>query len=406
MNNQNTQETRSCISPQSVYSGMDQQEDEINLSVVFSALFSQWRWWVGITFAGTLVAVLIALVLPKAYEIDARLIQPTKADIEVLSIRGYEKFSQQELFSKYFNQLKSTDHFRDFIVKNGWLNKLYPDNFASEDELFANIYSQFSAEVLEPKKKKGEQNDLPPSVVGIKFSTKDEELGVKLVNDYIRYTNQCIINDIGEEGRVLKGLEKERIGLELSTLRKKAEMDRVTELVKLTEAFNIASAMGIKKPTTIEALTRGDGTTQTMVSVGIEDKKVLALMGTEYLKNQIEGLRNRASSIRISEQIPELKQHLEGIKDEVESDEFKVIVADDANIKEFSDLMSRLAELNQMTFDFNNVQIFRFDKTAMVDGRADKPNKRLIVSLGFVLSAMIAVLFVWVMNVQKNRNNS
>ncbi|MGZ8944479.1 MAG: Wzz/FepE/Etk N-terminal domain-containing protein [Methylococcaceae bacterium] len=400
MNNQNTQETKPCILPQSEHSGPNQQEDEINLLLVFSALFSQWRWLVGITFAGTLIAVLIALILPKVYEIDAHLIPPNKVDMEALNTRGYVEFSQQELFNRYFNQLKSADHFRGFLVKNGWLNKFYPGASESEDEQFADIYRQFSTEVLEPKKKKGEQNDLPPSLLGIKLLAEDEVLGVKLVNDYIEYTNKCVIKSIGEEGLALKNLEKERIERQLTALRKKVEMDRVAKLVKLNEAYNIASAMGIKKPTTIEALAGEGGKSQTMVSVGNADQNVLALMGTDYLKNEMENLRNRAGSALFIEQIPELKQYLANIKNELGSNGFKVLAADNVYIEEFSDLMGRLTELNQITFDFNNVQIFHFDKTAMVDGEAEKPNKKLIVSLGFILSAMMAVFFVLIMNAQ------
>lgn len=404
MNKNNSQETKLDACTQPVYFGMNQQEEKINYSIVFSELFSYWRWLVGIVFSGTLIAILYVLNISKIYEIDVRLIQPTKTDVVILSTRGFEKFSQQELFNRYYSQLRSADNFKEFLIKNGWLNKLYPKTSVSIDKRFTSIYKQFSIEVLEPKKKRNEPNDSPPSLVGVKFLTKDEALGVEMVNEYIKYTDQYIIASISEEGRTLRNLEIERTEHELIVLQKKSEMETVAQLVNLTEAYNIANAMAIKKPTTIEALTQEHEKSQTKVNVGNTDK-ILALMGTEYLHNEIQGLRNRTGSTQFIEQIPELKQYLINIKTEVSNHGFKSFVANDAYIEGFSGLMSRLISLSQMTFDFNNVQSFRFDKKAMMNGKAVKTNKILIVLLGFVLSVITAIFSVRIMNSHKKRKD-
>jgi LPS O-antigen subunit length determinant protein (WzzB/FepE family) len=407
MNEKNTQEMQTNISSQSVYSGMTEQKDDLNWSAGFLELFAQWPWLIGITFAGTLLAVLYALITPKIYEIDARVVLPTKADVKILSVRGFEEVSQQDLFNRYYNKLRSADNFRNFLVENGWFNKFYPDTPATEDKKFTGIYKLFSTEVLEPKKRRNEPNDLPPSMIGINFLTKDEALGVKMVNDYIKYTDQYIIDSISKEGMALKNLEIESIEHQLIDLQKKAEMENVAHLVNLTEAYNIANAMGIKKPTTVEALAQGNEKLQAMVNVGNANKNILALLGTEYLSNEIEGLRNRAGSPQFIAQIPELKQHLANIKSEAGNHGFKSFVANDAYIEGFGGLMSRLTVLNQMTFDFNNVQSARFDKAAMINGKVVKPNKTLMVFIGFIVSAITAIFSVRIMNaVQKRRANT
>lgn len=415
--NKNIQEPKPNFPQPYGYRGGYQQEDEIDFLAVFSALFAQWRILLGIMLAGTLIAVIIAWALPKAYEIDARLAQPTKVDIQSINVRGYDKFSQQELFNKFYDQLKSADHFREFLEKKGWLKRLYlvtdgwlsslfSDTSASADEQFAEVYENFSTEVLTPKKKKGDENDLPPTLLGINLTVQDEALGVNLLNEYIAFTNQYVKDFIITEGRALRDLEKESIESKIAFLRKKAGMERATQLVKLSEAYNIAEAMGIRKPTTIEAMAQQEGKAQTMVSVGASDKNVLALMGTEYLQHEIEGLHNRSSAISFIEQIPELKKQFLAQKTEAEIDAFKNLVADDAYIEELPGLMSRLAELKQLTFDFDTAQTFRFDKTAMMDGKADSPNKVLIIVLGFVVSTMAAVFYVLIMNAYRKRSTA
>lgn len=414
----NKNETMQNIPQQATQSEMYFQQDEINLSDIFSTLFTKWRWLAGITVAGTLLAVLTALILPKEYEVDARLMLPTSADVSVLNTIGYidkadkadkadkdslDNWTQQGLFVKFYDKLRSADNFYQFVKTNAWLNKFYPDTSASEDEQFASLYKALSIDVLEPKKKKGEVGDVPPSLVGLKLLSKDEALAVNLVNAYISYTNQATLNSVADQGVALRDLEKQGIESKLTALRKKAEIERVTQLVKLTEAYKIASAMGINKPTTIEALTREGGKLQSLVNVGGADKNILALMGTDYLNNEMAGLRDRVGSSLFIEQFPELKQRLLNIKSEEGKKEFKAQMANDAYIDLYSTLEGRLTELNQLTFDFKNAQSFRFDKTAMMDGQAEKPNKALIVSLGFVLSFMLAIFSVLIMNAQENK---
>ncbi len=431
MNNPNKQEMNPNFPTQYGYPGMYQQEDEIDLFAVFFALVEQWRWLAGITFIGTLIAVVIALGVPRAYEVEARLLQPTQADVQTINARGYAQllvqsfkkdkkdkedkedkkkerdgFTQQELFNQYYARLKSADHFKDFIVKNGWLHKLNPDDASeSEDQQFAGIYENLSTEVLEPKKAKGAQDDLPPALLGVKFLSKDEALGVKLVNDYIIHTSQDLLKTLADEGKALRDMEKESLEREIAVLRKKAAMERATKLVELTAAYDMAAAMDIKKPTTLQLLsqTQGERPPQSIISIGASDQKVLALMGTDYLQNEMKGLRDRGGVDSFIEQIPELKKQLAEQKTEAEIDAFKSLVVNDPYIKELPDLMGRLSELNQLTFDFNNAQSFRFDKTAMMTGKVKKSNKILIVALGFVLSAMMAVFYVLIMNAYRKR---
>ncbi|PCH84455.1 MAG: hypothetical protein COB89_04585 [Piscirickettsiaceae bacterium] len=95
------------------------------------------------------------------------------------------------------------------------------------------------------------------------------------------------------------------------------------------------------------------------------------LLGSEYLKGEIESLQKRTS--------------------------------DDAFIEELPTLFKRIDELNKMTFDFAEVQPYRLDKIAEVDGKAEKPKRALIVAVGGVLSGFIAIFVALIVGAVKRR---
>ncbi|MGR9116558.1 MAG: Wzz/FepE/Etk N-terminal domain-containing protein, partial [Gammaproteobacteria bacterium] len=198
MTNEKNQKTQQVVPQQFIYPGYYQQEEDIDLVDVFSGLFAQWRWLLGLTLCGTILAVIIALALPKEYEIDARVALPSTSNIQAINVRGYEKFTVQTLFNEYYDQLRSANQFRNFLRDRDLLKKFHPDSDEgiSDDELFSRVYENFGIEVLEPVKKKGEENGLPPTLVKIKLLTKDESLGVTAVNEYIGYINQYILKDL------------------------------------------------------------------------------------------------------------------------------------------------------------------------------------------------------------------
>ncbi len=407
MNNPNKQEMSPNFTAQYGYQGMYQQEDEIDLFAVFLGLVEQWRWLVSITFIGTLIAVVFALGEPKVYEVEARLTQPTQEDISNINLNGYNKdFTMQEMFNKYFILLKSGNHFKDFIVKNGWLNKLNSGTSVSEDMSIAGMYGNLSIEVLEPKTAKGAQVSSSPTMLGIRFLSKDEALGVKLVNDYANYTSQDMLKIIAEEGKALRNTEKEGIELRIAALRKKAALIWAIKLDELMTAYNSAVAMNIKRPTTLQSFSQThEAQSKLMVSVGTQDQGILSLMGTDYLQNEIDSLHKRIINVdSFIERVPELKQQLANQTTEEGINAFKNLVSNDPHITELPELINRLFELNHMTFDFKNAQGFSFDTDAMMTGKTKKSQKRLVVALGFVLSAMMAVFYVLIMNAWKKRS--
>ncbi len=62
-----------------------------------------------------------------------------------------------------------------------------------------------------------------------------------------------------------------------------------------------------------------------------------------------------------------------------------------------------MTKLESLTFDFSGVQLYRWDKKASIDGKAEKPKRALIVAVGGVLSGFIAIFVALIAGAVKRR---
>jgi len=468
-------------------------DDEIDLFELFSSLMHQWKWLVGITVAGALLSIVIALMLPKQYEVTAQVAVPNKADVAAISVRGYGAWTPQTLFNEYYRNLSSAEEFKAFIKEGEWLKKIFPENKGqmSEDMMFSKVWDDFSLSILAPLKEKGAANDPSPNLVAANLWTKDEALGVSLLNDYIAKTNTHLIEKIARGGKVRRVLEVERIQsnivlLKNSTLKarelaiqkleeenqrkikslsqtvdllrekakktrllgikkreegnkekvelltqsinlliEKFDLDNQAELLKLNEALDLAIGMGIKRPKTIESFSKNHSN----VSVTTNSRKDLFLMGSDYLRGRIKNAKLRNGKEVYLKEIPVIRKQIEEIKNDIKlsalkrrkSDDpyiaelplllkqieetkndvslaaLKARTNDDPYIAELPALLKKLDKLQKLSFNFNGVKLYRLDKKAIVDGKAEKPKRALIVAVGTVLAFFAAIFAALIM---------
>ena len=84
--NQNTQNSGNSNpgnSLQPIFYGVppNQLNDEINLGELFSKLINQWKLILGLTLGGTVLAVLLALILPSVYQPSVTVSAPLSGDV-------------------------------------------------------------------------------------------------------------------------------------------------------------------------------------------------------------------------------------------------------------------------------------------------------------------------------------
>jgi len=417
-----------------------QQDDEIDLFELFSSLAQQWRWLVGITVIGVLLSIAIALLIPKQYKVSTQVAVPSTADVAAVIMRGYGEQTTNSLFVEYYQNLNSAVELHQFIKVGGWLEKLYPEkaNDVSEAEMFSSLSDNLSITVLAPIKEKGEANDPAPSLLGITLWSKDEQVAANFLNDYVTKANSRVLEKLRLNGQLSRDFEVEKIHSEIALLRNdtkkvrllaiqkqergneekikellqaidlltdKFDLDTQSELLALKEALYLAQVMKVKTPKTIESFAKSN-LTRTDINITTKSREDLFLMGSDYLEGRIKIIESRQKKAPYIKEISVFKKQIEEAKNDIKLATLKARKNDDPYIAELPALLGEMDKLKILTFDFSDVKLYRLDKEALIDRKAEKPKRALIVAVGSVLAFFIAVFVTLVIGGFKRRKGA
>ncbi len=414
-------------------------DDEIDLFELFSSLAQQWRWLVGVTVAGVVLSVAIALSMPKQYEVKAQIALPNAVDVATISVRGYGDQTAGSLFKRLHQNLTSAVELGSFVSTAQWGAKLYPASAdgKSDSEIAAKISENFSVQQLAPLKGKGDANDPAPTLLALTMWGSDEQLAVDFLNEYIDTTSTRLMESIKGDSLKRKALEVEEIQSEIALLRNNAkkvrffsiqkqeglneekievlsqaidllsakfDLDTQSELAGLKEALNLAQVMKVKTPKTIESFAQSNSnSTNTGINITTKSREELFLMGSDYLKGRIKIIESRQNKALYVKEISAIKRQIEETKNDVKLAALKARKSDDPYIEELPALLKKLDKLQRLTFDFSGAKLYRLDKKASIDGKAEKPKRVLIVAVGSVLAFFVAIFAALIAGAIKRR---
>ncbi len=412
----------------------DQSGDEIDLGELFSRLISQWRLILWITVSGCLLALLVALLLPKVYQPSVTLSLPPVGSItpiiNVNSLLGNKNpipATPQNVFKHYYNLLRSDRILEGFINKNNYLEKLYPDTEKQESALFAQLLKGFSVKILEPKPQVRDGYIGNPQRVQMTLKVKDESSGVALLNGYADYVNRQLVSNFQDNiNEVIKGSVKvltDRVATQrkqyqqqrlltikkmehndarsiaqlqeqITAILKKTELNRQTRIANATEALKMAKVLGIVNLSTVDTLAKkGMKSKSSGTSITVVDKQSvpLYLYGTKYLTMLIKTLKNRKDDEIFITKISTWREKIQLIQKDTVLAALKSRQSDDPWIPGLAEELAKIASIKQLRPDFTHVHAYTLDNPAIVTDKSVKPKRKLIVGLGFVLSLFIAI---------------
>jgi len=414
-----------------------QQDDEIDLFELFASLMQQWRWLVGITVIGMLLSITIALLKPKQYEVSTQVAVPNAADVAAVITRGYGKQTTKSLFAEYYQNLNSAEELHQFIKVGGWLEKLYPEKAdgASEAEMFSSLSDDLSITILAPIKEKDKANEPSPDLLAITLWSKDEQVAANFLNNYVTKSNSRVLEKLRLNGQLSRDFEVERIQSEIALLRNNAkkvrllaiqkqersneekikellqaidlltdkfDLDTESVLVVLKEALTLAQVMKVKVPKTIESFTKSN-LARAEINITTRSQEDLFLMGADYLEGRVKIIESRQNKAPYIKEISVFKKQIEEVRNDVGLAALKSRKSDDPYITELPALLKKLDKLQKLSFDFTGVKLYRLDKKAAIDGKAEKPKRALIVAVGSIFAFFIAVFVALIRGAVKRR---
>lgn len=219
---------------QQLYYQTPSPEDEINLFELFSYLFRQWKLIAAIITAGTLFSIIYALSIPKVYESHSSLRIPTKSQIAPINENGYNKYTTQQLFKRFFDQIKSKENLKNYLIQTNPFPKMIASfNVENTIQTASAFAEEFEFTILEPEVPKGKRV-LIPELFEVRISSTTEAETVTVLNEYIRYIENKLIDEIKNEGFSDVSLHFNNINRDIQLLRKSATRSRELLIEKLT----------------------------------------------------------------------------------------------------------------------------------------------------------------------------
>ncbi|HHJ35211.1 MAG TPA: hypothetical protein ENJ87_05545 [Gammaproteobacteria bacterium] len=435
----------------------DTSDDEISLVDIFSRLASQWRFISIAIVAGTLLAVILALVLPTVYQPALKVSIPTAGSVSVLgtvnAVLGGKngiQSSPQAVFTRYYDLLRSGDVFAEYILDSHYLERLFSGITEQKSQLLAGLASGFRVNIEEPVPAHKGGYVADPKRLAVSIEVRDEAVGTELLNNYVKYVNQRLASNLQADTRAIirsrieiltrqvtrlreqysqdrkltiKKMEQEgakKIALlqeQLSAYLAKEKANRVTRIAKAREALAMAESLDITYPTTLGAIAqKGQSNKGGNTAITVVDKQTssLYLQGTKYLSTLITTLENRSNDEEYLEEVNSLREKIHVLKNDQTLAALKKRRSDDPWIKSLPETLAEIGALEALHPDFTGMASFSLGGSAVITGEKVKPRRKLIVVAGFVSSLFVALFVAMIMaslkekklNTEDNRETS
>lgn len=342
-------------------------QDEISLLDIWQALKRQWRLICAITFSVTLVALIVALMMPKFYRAEVVLLPPLESDVEVLNIPELYEITADDLYQEMIRNLQSNELRYQFFKEHKLFASLKGEENTESDsyKVFQNKFS--SLMMVKVSYIKNKKTD----IVTVSLDGVNYEQITPWINKYVAFvdviTAQSIFSAIESKLRVLKS----NIHMKMDSLRLVAEKRRLDLIAQLNEALVVADKLGIDERDSIMPSYVNNQSEKDDLGIVLNTvENPVYTRGSKALTAEIEVLKNRKS--------------------------------DDPFIPGLRELEEKLSFLENVDLENKNVHAVRIDQSAIPDDIPIKPKRKLIVTLGFVFGVFLAFFSALVRNLVVN----
>lgn len=332
--------------------------DEIDLFELAITLWKEKLTIIVMTVLTTLIAVGYALMATPTYQAKAGVLPPKTSNIVELNKASInagpnpiKALNTKEVYSYFTSALKSS------TLKDQFYQEYFLPSLTAEERNSTNDTLRKSMNEKVSVKIDDKGQGLDQVVVTLK---KDAALTQEWANLYIELAGNKAKRNLLQDRKADVEESIATLTARISFLRTQAKAARELEQVRLQEALKIAQEIGIENNILLEK--------QNSTAM---NPSQLYLMGTTELAAQLEALELRES--------------------------------DDLYIPELAGLQQQLAFYNSVSFDPDKISMYTFDDPARLPELPMKPNKKLIVIIGFLLGGILGVAIALLKTAIRNR---
>ena len=415
-----------------IMNNQEYQNNTIDLLKLISDLYNK-RWFIlSLTALFTLLAIGRAFILTPKYEVKTVLTQPNADQIQVLHLNTDSKLTGSDIFKKYVKTLSSKGNYISFLEQSGALDKSMTNFQTSSDydrkKQLNKLLLNYNVAIiyhtkLDPKDAYND-NSLEAELI-TRSSKLDLDASENLA--YIEYTNQKVLADVAkikqsithrkiEQLKKIMNQNESKVSLErhneikrlinqqslsidelnnkIDALNKRDLRDRELRLQELTNALKIAESLGITSYDTPQQVNNHG----LIIDVN-QNTKDLYLRGTKYLKNEIAIIKEKKHTLNYEKQLSELQEQLYIAQNDKKIIALNNRTDDKPYIKGIEEKQTQLSHLQSLSFNIANIKLYKIEGAPIVETSPIKPNKKLIIMLGFILGFIFSTSYIMMQNV-------
>lgn len=355
------------------------------------------------------------------------------AELRPAAINELDALNRTQLYnlSPLEALMKTADALNSYEVRLGFFQKnpALAAAFDKPDLTFEQSFQQFNREALRLTLPDPKKNNSLTAAIGLELTYEKGVDGVTIVNGLIDYAiaqerekisadMDVIINNRIREldnkitaARALYAIEKtSKIALlleadsikraqledELKALRVELKTRRTNRIAELSEAIQIATSLGIKRPTTPSLLGDAEGgKAVNVVHTEVTNQQApLYFLGTDALLAEKAALLRRVSDDFSEPRIAQINRSLQLLRANREVEVLKARTDEDNFLKDTGAMHKEMVRLKNLDVDLARLQLASIDRQAVEPSGPIKPKRLLIIASGILGGLLIGVIFV------------
>ena len=325
--------------------------EDFSLVELFLILGRQRRVIFGVVLAGMIVVTLVTFLVPSVYRSESVILPPRSLFVERLTVPDLYEITSDDLYARAIRNLRSGDLRYRFFKENNLFEKLQGKTTDTDAE-YGIFLEQFD-ELIRVEKSSGKDEGDDFFTVTMD-GAEPESLSVWL-SDFIDFVDEYTIKNVTDAVLAKKHRRQAQLQAQIEGLRNIAKSRRQDRIIRLEEFAIIAEQLGIS----------GD---------------------FEYLYSYRQKRAKSQLVIVLGEENPEYLRGSRALLAEAKA--LKERKSDDPFIEDLRSLQENLSFLEKLQIvpRSEEVHALRIDQRAMTIEDPVKPNRILIIALGFSVS--------------------
>ncbi|AUO26527.1 chain length determinant protein [Pseudomonas sp. Ag1] len=389
---------------------------------LFASVWQQKKLLLFVTLGAGLIAASYAFLAAPVYKVSTVLRPAAINDLDALNRSEIYQLPPADALLKVGAALDSYDTRLSYFKKN---QKLF-EKFVRPGQTLEQSFQEFNHDSIRLILPDADKKNSLSSYIKLEMMYPKGVDGVSILNGFVDYAieserervtadlNVIVKNrlrelkgkldsarsnyDIEKEAKIASlreadSLKRAQLQDELKALRSQLKTLRSDRIAQLNEAIGIARSLGIQKPATPSSLGESAVTNAgSVMRTEVNNQQIpLYFMGVDALKAELAALQSRKSDDFTESRIAQIAKELQLLASNREIEVLDARKNEDIFLAGVQPLRTEIFRLSSLNIDLAKLRLVSIDQQALEPLVPSSPNRPLIIFLGLLLGAIVAI---------------